>query len=142
MKELLQEVYATTKKISGVDPSKPGNLKAVLVDDDVLGSFADCFQVGGNRQVFSSGLEIFVGQDAEGIQHLFQPAGAAAAVVVFGMAVVFALIAAADVQEAIVGPAGTEGSLLKRRNGYRHAAGKTRALDLAVGPEAQLAPIR
>jgi hypothetical protein len=33
MKELLQEVYATTKKISGVDPSKPGNLKQVLVDD-------------------------------------------------------------------------------------------------------------
>ena len=33
MKELLTEVYATTKKISGVDPSKPGNLKAVLVDD-------------------------------------------------------------------------------------------------------------
>ena len=33
MKELLQEVYATTKKLSGVDPSKPGNLKAVLVDD-------------------------------------------------------------------------------------------------------------
>jgi len=33
MKELLQEVYATTKKISGIDPSKPGNLKAVLVDD-------------------------------------------------------------------------------------------------------------
>jgi hypothetical protein len=33
MKELLQEVYRTTKKISGVDPSKPGNLKAVLVDD-------------------------------------------------------------------------------------------------------------
>ena len=33
MKELLQEVYRTTKKISGVDPSKPGNLKAILVDD-------------------------------------------------------------------------------------------------------------
>jgi hypothetical protein len=33
MKELLTEVYKTTKKISGVDPSKPGNLKAVLVDD-------------------------------------------------------------------------------------------------------------
>ena len=33
MKELLTEVYRTTKKISGVDPSKPGNLKAVLVDD-------------------------------------------------------------------------------------------------------------
>jgi hypothetical protein len=33
MKHLLTEVYKTTKKISGVDPSKPGNLKAVLVDD-------------------------------------------------------------------------------------------------------------
>ncbi len=33
MKELLQEVYQTTKKLSGIDPSKPGNLKAVLVDD-------------------------------------------------------------------------------------------------------------
>jgi len=33
MKELLTEVYATTKKISGIDPSKPGNLKAVLIDD-------------------------------------------------------------------------------------------------------------
>ena len=33
MKELLQEVYQTTKKISGVDPSKPGNMKQVLVDD-------------------------------------------------------------------------------------------------------------
>ena len=33
MKELLLEVYQTTKKISGVDPSKPGNLKQVLVDD-------------------------------------------------------------------------------------------------------------
>jgi len=33
MKELLTEVYKTTKKISGIDPSKPGNMKAVLVDD-------------------------------------------------------------------------------------------------------------
>jgi len=33
MKELLTEVYRTTKKISGIDPSKPGNLKAILVDD-------------------------------------------------------------------------------------------------------------
>ena len=33
MKEILQEVYRTVKKISGIDPSKPGNLKAVLVDD-------------------------------------------------------------------------------------------------------------
>lgn len=33
MKELLTEVYQTTKKIAGVDPSKPGNMKQVLVDD-------------------------------------------------------------------------------------------------------------
>lgn len=39
MKELLQEVYRTTKKISGVDPSKPGNLKAVLVDDVAWDSY-------------------------------------------------------------------------------------------------------
>lgn len=42
MKELLQEVYATTKKISGVDPSKPGNLKAVLVDDAAF----ECYVTG------------------------------------------------------------------------------------------------
>jgi len=39
MKELLQEVYATTKKLSGVDPSKPGNLKAVLVDDAAFDAY-------------------------------------------------------------------------------------------------------
>jgi len=39
MKELLTEVYRTTKKISGVDPSKPGNLKAVLVDDAAFDAY-------------------------------------------------------------------------------------------------------
>ena len=39
MKELLQEVYATTKKISGVDPSKPGNMKQVLVDDVAFNTY-------------------------------------------------------------------------------------------------------
>jgi len=39
MKELLTEVYKTTKKISGVDPSKPGNLKAVLVDDTAFETY-------------------------------------------------------------------------------------------------------
>jgi len=39
MKELLTEVYKTTKKISGVDPSKPGNLKAVLVDDAAFDAY-------------------------------------------------------------------------------------------------------
>jgi hypothetical protein len=38
----LTEVYATTKKLSGVDPSKPGNLKAVLVDDAAF----DCYVTG------------------------------------------------------------------------------------------------
>ena len=39
MKELLQEVYQTTKKISGVDPSKPGNMKQVLVDDTAFNTY-------------------------------------------------------------------------------------------------------
>jgi hypothetical protein len=39
MKELLTEVYSTVKKISGVDPSKPGNLKAVLVDDGAFEAY-------------------------------------------------------------------------------------------------------
>lgn len=38
-KELLQEVYRTTKKLTGVDPSKPGNLKALLVNDSAFGSY-------------------------------------------------------------------------------------------------------
>jgi len=41
LKELLTEVYATTKKVSGVDPSKPGNLKAVLVDDAAFACYAE-----------------------------------------------------------------------------------------------------
>ncbi len=41
LKELLTEVYATTKKVSGVDPSKPGNLKAVLVDDAAFAAYAE-----------------------------------------------------------------------------------------------------
>ncbi|MCK5606003.1 hypothetical protein KAR91_29160, partial [Candidatus Pacearchaeota archaeon] len=36
MKEILTEVYKTTKKISGIDPSKPGNMKAILVDDSAF----------------------------------------------------------------------------------------------------------
>jgi len=41
MKELLQEVYRTTKKLSGIDPSKPGNLKAVLVDDAAFQAYVE-----------------------------------------------------------------------------------------------------
>jgi len=39
MKEFLQEVYATTKKISGIDPSKPGTLRHILVDDVAFGAY-------------------------------------------------------------------------------------------------------
>jgi hypothetical protein len=39
MKELLTEVYRTTKKMSGIDPSKPGNLKQILVDDKAFACY-------------------------------------------------------------------------------------------------------
>jgi len=39
MKEILTEVYRTTKKISGIDPSKPGNMKQVLVDDTAFEAY-------------------------------------------------------------------------------------------------------
>jgi len=56
MKELLQEVYKTTKKISGVDPSKPGNLKAVLVDDAAFEAFvtglAESLETKKDREIF------------------------------------------------------------------------------------------
>ncbi len=39
MKELLTEVYKTTKKITGIDASKPGNMKAILVDDSAFETY-------------------------------------------------------------------------------------------------------
>ena len=39
MKELLTEVYRTTKKLTGIDPSRPGNMKQVLVDDAAFASY-------------------------------------------------------------------------------------------------------
>jgi len=39
MKHILMEAYKTTKKLSGIDPSKPGNLKAVLVDDAAFSAY-------------------------------------------------------------------------------------------------------
>jgi len=40
-KEVLVEVYQTTKKISGIDPSKPGNMKAVLTDDTAFNAYVE-----------------------------------------------------------------------------------------------------
>jgi len=57
MKEILQEVYRTTKKISGVDPSKPGNMKAVLVDDTAFDTYvaglAESIETKKDREVFT-----------------------------------------------------------------------------------------
>lgn len=39
MKELLVESYRTTKKMTGIDPSKPGNLKQILTDDKAFGVY-------------------------------------------------------------------------------------------------------
>ncbi len=46
MKELLTEAYRTTKSISGVDPSKPGNLKQVLVDDEAFSTYVESLSEG------------------------------------------------------------------------------------------------
>jgi len=56
MKELLTEVYKTTKKISGIDPSRPGNMKAVLVDDAAFDAYvtglAESIEVKKDRAAF------------------------------------------------------------------------------------------
>ena len=39
MKEILIEAYQATKKITGIDPSKPGNLKQVLTDDTAFNTY-------------------------------------------------------------------------------------------------------
>jgi len=57
MKELLTEVYRTTKKISGIDPSKPGNMKNVLVDDTAFDAYvtglAESIETKHDREVFT-----------------------------------------------------------------------------------------
>lgn len=56
MKELLQEVYKTTKKLSGIDPSKPGQMKSVLVDDSAFEAYvqglAESIEVKKDRETF------------------------------------------------------------------------------------------
>ena len=39
MKQILTEAYKTTKKLSGIDPSKPGNMKQILVDDAAFSAY-------------------------------------------------------------------------------------------------------
>jgi len=56
MKELLREVYQTTKKISGIDPSRPGNMKAILIDDTAFEAYvtglAESIEDKKDREVF------------------------------------------------------------------------------------------
>jgi hypothetical protein len=46
MKELLMEAYKATKKISGIDPSKPGNMKSILVDDKAFATYQTALSEG------------------------------------------------------------------------------------------------
>ena len=41
MKEMLLESYRAVKKASGIDPSKPGNLKHILVDDNAFNVYVE-----------------------------------------------------------------------------------------------------
>jgi hypothetical protein len=56
MKEILTESYKTTKKVSGIDPSKPGNLRQVLVDDTAwnayVTSLAESIENKTDRETF------------------------------------------------------------------------------------------
>jgi hypothetical protein len=57
MKELLTEVYRTVKKTSGIDPSKPGNLKQILVDDSAFKTYvtglAESIENKKDRETFT-----------------------------------------------------------------------------------------
>jgi len=56
MKEILTEVYRTTKKVSGIDPSKPGNMKQILVDDSAFETYvtglAESIESKKDREAF------------------------------------------------------------------------------------------
>ena len=56
MKQILMEAYKTTKKISGIDPSKPGNLRAILVDDAAfevyVSSLAESIENKNDKETF------------------------------------------------------------------------------------------
>ncbi len=46
IKELLRESYQITRKVSGVDPSRPGNMKQVLVDDTAFSTYVTALSEG------------------------------------------------------------------------------------------------
>jgi hypothetical protein len=57
MKEILIEAYKATKKVSGVDPSKPGNLKLILTDDAAwnayVASLAESLPQKRDKEIFT-----------------------------------------------------------------------------------------
>lgn len=57
MKEILNEVYRTVKKTSGIDPSKPGHLKQILVDDSAFKTYvtglAESIENKKDRETFT-----------------------------------------------------------------------------------------
>ena len=46
MKELLMESYKTTKKMTGVDPSKPGWIRQIISDDESFDVYARSLSEG------------------------------------------------------------------------------------------------
>jgi hypothetical protein len=46
MKQLLVESYKTTKKMTGLDPSKPGNIRGILSDDQAFDAYARSLMEG------------------------------------------------------------------------------------------------
>jgi len=57
MKHILMEAYKATKKVSGVDPSRPGNLKAILVDDKAFSTYirslAESIESPADKEIFT-----------------------------------------------------------------------------------------
>ena len=57
MKEILVEAYRTTKKASGIDPSKPGSLKPILVNDKAFDTYvkslAESLETKKDRETFT-----------------------------------------------------------------------------------------
>lgn len=58
MKEMLREVYQSTKKVSGVDPSKPGNMKQVLTDDNAFETYVKGLSEGIENQQEKENFEL------------------------------------------------------------------------------------
>ena len=50
MKEFLQEAYRSTKKVAGIDPGKPGNLKPVLLDNSKFAIYKEALSEGLNKK--------------------------------------------------------------------------------------------